>query len=126
MKSKNIESIVKKNLCSGCGICIAICPTNSIDVEMDYLQGIYAPKIDASKCKSCELCLSICPGKGVDFPKLCEDIFDYKKEPCLLGNYLCCYEGYSNDKDIRLNSSSGGLVTQTLIYALEKKIIDGA
>lgn len=126
MKPENIGLVIKKNLCTGCGTCVALCPSNSIVMKMNIQKGINIPEVDNKKCKLCGLCLSICPGKGLDFPKLYEGIFNYKKEPNLLGNYLYCYEGYSNDIEIRLNSSSGGLVTQTLIYALENQIIDGA
>ena len=40
--------------------------------------------------------------------------------------YSNCYLGYSVDDDIRYDSSSGGVITSLLIYALEKGIIDGA
>ena len=43
-----------------------------------------------------------------------------------IGNYLKCYLGHSTDYDIRFNSSSGGLITQLLIFALEEGIITGA
>jgi len=36
------------------------------------------------------------------------------------------FAGYTNDRDIRYNGSSGGIVSQVLIYLLEEKIIDGA
>ena len=44
----------------------------------------------------------------------------------LLGNYVRCYIGYSNDERIRWHGSSGGLVTSILIFALEQGFIDGA
>lgn len=43
-----------------------------------------------------------------------------------LGNYDDSFYGYSNDEQIRKHSASGGMVTQFLIYLLEKKMIDGA
>ena len=51
---------------------------------------------------------------------------DKKAENYLLGHFFNCYIGYATDVDIRYNSSSGGLITQLLIFALENKIIDGA
>ena len=44
----------------------------------------------------------------------------------LIGNYLNCYSGYSQDSDIRYHSSSGGLVTSVLLFMLEENLIDGA
>jgi len=44
----------------------------------------------------------------------------------MLGTFHACYVGHASDHDIRYNSASGGLATSLLIYALEKKVIDGA
>jgi len=48
-----------------------------------------------------------------------------KKED-LIGDYLNCYFGYATNDNIRLNSSSGGLITSLLIFMMEKGLIDGA
>jgi coenzyme F420 hydrogenase subunit beta len=44
----------------------------------------------------------------------------------LIGNYTGCYTGHATDHEIRYNSSSGGIATQLLVFALEKGLIDGA
>jgi len=49
-----------------------------------------------------------------------------KLENILIGNSLCQYIGHSTNHNIRYNSSSGGMVTQLLIFALEKGVIDGS
>jgi coenzyme F420 hydrogenase subunit beta len=43
----------------------------------------------------------------------------------MIGNYDSCYIGHSSNEEIRHNSASGGLVTQLLVFALEKGIVDG-
>lgn len=43
-----------------------------------------------------------------------------------LGDFDAAFCGYANDERIRANAASGGMVTQFLIYLLEKKIIAGA
>jgi len=48
------------------------------------------------------------------------------KKNHLIGDYLDSYAGYSTNKKIRYDSSSGGLVTQLLLFALESNLIDGA
>jgi coenzyme F420 hydrogenase subunit beta len=53
-------------------------------------------------------------------------VFGKEPQDNLIGNYISCYIGHSNDLNIRYNSSSGGLVTQLLIFALEEGIINGA
>ena len=120
----NVAKVVENELCTGCGTCAGICPANA--VKMHVSNGIFLPKIDEEKCTNCGLCVRCCPGWMVDFEKLNCQIFSSQPKDPLLGNCLTCYVGHSNDIYIRHNSSSGGIVTQLLIFALEKGIIDGA
>jgi len=62
----------------------------------------------------------------VDFEELNSRVFGKQPDDPILGNYCRCYIGHSNSDEIRLNSSSGGIVTQLLVFALEKGLIDGA
>lgn len=126
MTENTISSIVKDGLCTGCGTCIALCPEEAIKLTLDEKKGFYIPKIMEDKCNNCGICFEVCPGCEVDFKQLNLEIFGKEPEDILIGNYLNCYTGYSTDYNIRYNSSSGGLVTQLLIFALEEGIIDGA
>ncbi len=123
---KNVSWVVKNNLCTGCGTCYAMCPKEAISIEINEKKGIYEPVIDETKCNNCGICMKVCPGHEVDFETLNEQVFGKQPEDPLIGNYINCYTGYSTNEEIRYNCSSGGLVTQLLIYALENKIIDGA
>jgi len=123
---ENINVVVKNNLCTGCGTCVSICPKEAIKLTTNEKKGIYVPEANSRKCDRCGICYKICPGHEVDSKGINLEIFGKSPEDILIGNYLNCYIGYANDTDIRYNSSSGGLVTQILIFALEKGIIDGA
>ena len=123
--NKNIQIVINSDLCTGCGTCSAFCPFQAIDFSLDTLKGIFLPKINITKCQSCGLCLKVCPGLEVDFKMLNKRIFGLDKS-CLLGNYLECYSGSSQGIEEMTNSSSGGVVTKLLLFALEKGIIDGA
>ena len=125
-REKTIEWVVKNRLCTGCSTCAGICPDDAIQVVIDQRNGIYIPKLDKEKCTKCGLCFEVCPGYSVDFKKLNQEIFGKQPEDILLGNYLNCYIGHATDYNIRYNSSSGGLVTALLIFALEEGLIDGA
>jgi coenzyme F420 hydrogenase subunit beta len=92
---------------------------------MDSKKGIYLPQIN-DYCNDCGVCLKICPGIGVDFFQLDKEIFGNKPDDILIGNYINIYTGYSSDDEIRYNSSSGGLITQLLVFALERGMINGA
>ena len=121
-----IQEVYDKGLCTGCGTCIALCPKGAIKLTMNKKKGIYVPELDEENCNQCGLCLNVCPGHEVDFKELNLEIFGKQPEDVWLGNYIGLYIGHATDYEIRYNSSSGGLVTALLIFALEEGIIDGA
>lgn len=125
MSSSTIYQVVKNNLCIGCGTCVALCPKNAIELNVNDDRCIYNPKIDVKKCNNCSTCLKVCPGHKVDFEQLNIEIFGKQPKNRLVGNYLNCYIGHSNSSNVRYESSSGGLITQILIFALAEGIIDG-
>lgn len=126
MCMKNISKVLNADLCTGCGTCTSLCPKKAIIMNLDNQKGIFLPKIDANLCDDCGICYKVCPGHEVDFNSLNMEIFGKTPENHSIGNYDDFYVGYSLDEKIRFNASSGGLITQFLIYVLEKKIIDGA
>ena len=125
MKKNNISGIIKNDLCTGCGICIPICPILAIKLDIDRYRGIYVPEISEKKCNNCYTCMRVCPGYKVNFNQLNTELFHKKPKNPLIGNYQNCYTGHCNNLDIRNESSSGGIITQYLIFALEQKIING-
>ena len=125
----NSITFTKKNhLCTGCGICEDICPTHSI--EITRINGEHRPVLNKATCLSpkCGKCLKVCPGIGVNLVQMAQAFYteDGTKENKYIGRFKETYTGYSLDEDVRYHSASGGLVSQFLIYLLEKKIIDGA
>ena len=47
--------IVDENLCYGCGACIALCPTNALDLVNRLAV------VEQSNCTKCEHCIASCP-----------------------------------------------------------------
>jgi len=125
-KKETILSIVKKDLCTGCGTCIALCPKEAIKLKLDRDKGTYIPELDAERCNGCGTCLKVCPGHEVDFDELNKRIFGRIPDDIIFDNYNNIYIGHATDFDVQYNSASGGLITALLIFALEKGIIDGA
>jgi len=123
---ETIEDIVKNDICTGCGTCVALCPSEALELTINEKKGIYIPKLTEEKCNNCGICLKICPGHEIDFKALNLEIFKKEPDDVMIGNYLNCYIGHATDYDIRYNSASGGLITALLIFALEEGIIDGA
>jgi len=119
---KLLKKIVKKGLCTGCGTCVAICPENALEIQIK--KGLNIPFYDKYLCKNCDICFKVCPGYDVDFKILNKKIFGKDPEDMLLGNFIECYTGFTKNDEIRFKSSSGGLLSQFLIYALDENIID--
>ncbi|MDE5765328.1 MAG: Coenzyme F420 hydrogenase/dehydrogenase, beta subunit C-terminal domain [Ruminococcus sp.] len=123
----NVNYTTSHNLCTGCGVCKLSCPFNAIEIGIE--KGCFRPYINSERCmnsKGCHRCYTSCPGINVNLESESNRLFPLTLSDYFIGKYLKCYSGYSNNYDIRLHSASGGLVSQFLIYLLEKGHIDGA
>ncbi|WP_432703897.1 Coenzyme F420 hydrogenase/dehydrogenase, beta subunit C-terminal domain [Methanothermobacter thermautotrophicus] len=120
---KNVGDV--GDLCTGCGTCAAMCPLESVVMRIDHDRGVYEPLVDG-ECDGCGVCLRVCPGVGVDFTDLNMRVFGREPDDMLMGNYEECYIAHSRDDELRYGASSGGMISQILIYLLEEGLIDGA
>lgn len=88
--------ICEKGKCTGCCSCLAVCPKNSISMQEDS-RGFKYPII-SDNCIDCGLCKKICPQINENL----EPFYGIRK----------VWAAFSKDKDIRRQSSSGGIFTE--------------
>ncbi|MBN2301419.1 MAG: 4Fe-4S binding protein [Lentisphaerae bacterium] len=48
--------------CTGCGLCVDVCPTEAITLTNDKA------KVDAEKCVDCGQCVEECPNNAISIP----------------------------------------------------------
>lgn len=122
---QNISPIVKHDLCTQCGTCIGMCPTDAITLKQDPKKGLL-PVVDENKCTDCGICLKVCPGEELDLNQMNRDLFGKVPDDELYGNYLNVYTAYAKNEEIRYNGASGGVATAILDALLKSGHITGA
>ena len=123
--------VVDHDLCSGCGVCAGVCPTNALSMA-EALNGDLTASWVSEPCGlNCGLCLAACPfGERVLDPRnINKEIFgpgDGRQVLPLFhedaGYYLSAFVGYSIIN--RPLSASGGLLTWTLERLLTEGKVD--
>lgn len=112
-----LDRVVSKGDCSGCGLCVAICPEKAVGMdELPELRG---------ECTNCGYCTAQCPRVH---------LLERELETALFGPYVDGPLGHCEAKvaarskvgSILDRGQDGGFVTTLLKYALESRIIDGA
>ncbi len=114
----NVGSLIASNgLCTSCAACSAMCAHDAIQYHLK--DGIFQPVVNVERCTDCNLCLQVCPSYK-------QDLLGLSRAEVFVGSEKNTYMAYSNDIDLRKNSSSGGIVTQLIVSLLEKEEYDKA
>lgn len=106
--------MIKENnsKCYGCESCATKCPFEAIKIEYNN-EGFYKPVIDKEKCKNCGICEKFCIiGNEAQYLNNAKQKF---------------YLGYSNDNQLLLNVSSGGIFRHLADFIIaNKSYVSGA
>lgn len=92
--------------CTGCSACSVICPQQCIAMQRDE-DGFLRPQIDSSKCINCHLCKDVC--------------IINNKEDCKLLDDGKMYYAWSENEEVRLTTTSGGIAYMLAQGAVRKK-----
>lgn len=123
MSFNNLQkNIVKKGLCTSCGMCETICPQHCI--EMNGLYPEYKDK--GSQCIDCNICEKACPGADSMTKEIEKKLYKRSRNENerWLGIISQLLGGFSRDKEIFNNASSGGAGTALLIEAMNYLNLD--
>lgn len=106
-----------------CGACISVCPSGCIVFSGN------GPEQEG-ECSECGTCLSVCPGLGSPLKELDKFVFGREKtedeDKNGFGIYISDRNLVAADNEIFENGYTGGKISATLIYMLEKGLIDAA
>lgn len=118
MRQNIHNQVVCHALCTACGACAGICSRQAISLR-ENAGGFLVATVDTERCINCGQCLNYCPSIATN--QRIENL-----HMALHGTALAGFIGHAQEKRIRFEGQSGGIVTALLLYLLENRKIDGA
>jgi len=111
-----LSEVIEPGLCSGCGMCLALCP-NIVSVR-ERLAVI-------RDCGLREgLCYAVCPKTATDLPGLGERIFGGRTGDPILGHSMRVAMSRAADAAVRKAGQYGGTVTALAALAVQEDLVD--
>jgi coenzyme F420 hydrogenase subunit beta len=118
----SVLKVVPDHLCTRCGVCDPICPTDVIRFDQ-----VGYPVIQTEGCIACGLCVDVCPGVRFDYREHYQKMFGIEDPPRrLAGFHRSAWLCRSPDSEVQRAGSGGGVITQILLGLLAEGEIDAA
>jgi len=127
MRSLKGSVLSNQFLCSGCGLCAAVCPRQKLNMGFNPSGELVPGAVGGSCSDECGLCVTVCPFNPSlkATLQISEQLFQ-QTDGILwdedAGYWLGCYSGYSEKH--RLTSASGGVLTHILQELLHLQEVD--
>lgn len=113
-KNSPPDLTARRDACSGCSACAAVCPKGAIVMKPDE-EGFLCPVIDAEKCVRCGLCQKVCAFKENQTKRAENKIGCFESE-----KFPQAFAVKHANAHIREMSQSGGLFTLISDPVLER------
>ena len=125
MSQEKLQQVIDKGLCTRCGACVGL---SKGKITFEDKTGKYLPHINTDlTAEEGERIWNACSGKEVNWPELTKSSFpENETVHPYLGAYRELNIGWATDFAVRRAAGSAGVITTTLMYLLEKGLIDGA
>ena len=88
IKTKRAVAFVDSNICTGCAICITICPVQCIDIVELSISFNGEAKVNPENCTGCNLCAIECPWEAILMKNPDGSIKDYSKQLSRVRGYV--------------------------------------
>lgn len=115
----NIQEIIQKQYCLGCGLCVAVAGTDKLKMKED-VNGFLVPSRIGNYDGAVPGLKNFCPGITVHLQKKLKN-----KEEKIYGPFISIKTAYAKNESVRHRASSGGAITAILCGLLEKNIVSG-
>ena len=119
----SLSDITNNGLCIGCGICQSLVGKDKIYISMSEKGRLEPEAIKPLSNLEFEKIKKTCPGVIVEgLPQ--REVNNNSKHDLIWGYYNSLFYAWSTDKDIRFQSSTGGLLNGLSLYLLETNKVD--
>jgi 2-oxoglutarate ferredoxin oxidoreductase subunit delta len=75
------QHLIDNDRCKGCGLCVAVCPKNVLEISEEINAKGYFPAYQArpEDCIHCALCATMCPDVAITINEIVEEAEAQKK-----------------------------------------------
>ena len=117
-----VKVIFDSKNCSGCGLCVGICPVNCIELNNG------CGRIDDDMCIRCGLCYYFCPRTylPVNILNMVQEHTSQIPSPSKVGFFSEAYSARTKIKEISDRCQDGGISSTCLYYLFDQSKIDCA
>jgi len=112
-----LSDVVRRRMCTGCGACVFACPPGMVSLR-DVISSGLRPVFNGG-CGDSEQYADICPGARTTADLAEVAGTGSKIQDPYLGSFMEQWEGWAADPSIRMQGSSGGLLTALALYCIE-------